>query len=427
MSITTRTDLARFTRAVRRWPATLLWLIALPCAALEPAYLNEFPDPQRVIADFAGTDRLDTLALQMAALNRLNRFVPEMAGARYNTVGQYPTADEQRVQDAIRAAAAPLGAEVDAVFGTGSRERGTPRGEWYAKFEAYQYGDELYQRLMDSYFSPSFRAAHAASTGAVAASQERGREQLERGRRALAGEPEPVIAVDRTGEIQFGLAMLALVVLGAAPLWRRATISANAPYTFRLGFKRYNIEWISGVLANYSVRKITRTSVIDLPEDKSSYLPGPSRRVGPTTDYAEESFTIDSPGRSEAIRCTGLMPTFDKQVGQRVTVLWIMRQGEQNYVAFGSVKENLEIAHQLTADSLDPFFKPWRWTVFAAIALGYVIGDLAAPFEFAGLVFMFGAYFVWLGVFIFLSWQRRTAFRRDEVVPLLARIAALPG
>ena len=287
-----------------------------------------------------------------------------MAGPRYNRPGQYPTADEQGVMNAIRAAAAPLDADVGAELGTGPRGPGTPRGEWYAKFEAYQYSDELYERLMDSYFSPSFRAAHAASTGAVAASQERGREQLERGRRALAGEPEPVITADRTREIQIGLAMLALVVLGAAPLLRRATISAHAPYTFRLGFKRYGIEWVSGVLANYSHREITVITSFRGPEDKSApWQPRTLHRR--RSHYVEESFTIDSAGSSEAIRVAGLMRTLDKQVGQHVTVLWITRQGEQNYRGLLGARNKIKrLRTGLTADSLDPFFKPWRWTVF---------------------------------------------------------------
>jgi hypothetical protein len=125
---------------------------------------------------------------------------------------------------------------------------------------------------------------------------------------------------------------------------------------------------------------------------------------------------------SEAIQVVELGRTLDKQVGKHVTVLWIMREGERNYLGFWSAEENREISHRCTTGSLDPFFKPWRWTVFPAIALGYVIGDLAAPFEFAGMVFAFGAYFVWLMVFMFLSWQRRTAFQRDEIVPpLMAR------
>jgi hypothetical protein len=419
----TGTSLASFMRSARRWPAALVWLVALPCAALEPAYLSEFPDPKRVIADFQGTDRLDTLALQMAALNRLNRFVREMAGARYNTAGQYPTADEQRVQNALRAAATPLGAAVDAALGTGPRLPGTPLGEWHAKFDEYQYGDELYQRLMDSYFSPSFRAAHAASTAAVAASQERGREQLERGRRALAGESEPAIKADRTREIQFGLAMLALVVLGGAHLLRRAKISANAPYRFRLGFKRYRIEWISGVLANYSSH-VFEQSGVDRIEGERYYV----TKKRASTFYTKESFTIDdSAGRSEAIQVYDRHPTLKGQVGQRVTAAWITYQGRRHYLGFWSALWGREVPHGATEESLVPFFRPWRWTVCPAIALGYVVGDLAAPFEFAGLVFAFGAYFVWLAVFMFVTWQRRTAFRRDEVIPLLARLTALPG
>jgi hypothetical protein len=419
-------SLPSFAYFARRSLAALVGLIALPCSALEPAYLSEFPDPQRVLQDFRGTDRLDTLALQMAALTRLNRFVPEMAGTRYYGAGQYPTRDEQRTLDAITAVATPLEAEVDAAVGVRPRTPGTPRGAWQAKFEAHLYGDDLYQRLMAAYFSPSFRAAHIASTGATDALRERGRAQVERGARTLAGEAEPVNTPSRTREIEFGLAMLALVVLGAAPLWRRARISASAPYAFRLALKRYQVEYVSGVLANYSQRLIKRTISFHGSEDKSA--PWQPRALIQRTSHAvEESFTIDGAGRSEAFTIEEVTGRFNTQVGQRVTALWITRQGRRSCLGFWSARENQEISHSVTAESLDPLFKPWRWTVFAAIALGYVIGDLAAPFEFAGLVFAFGAYFVWLGLFMLLSWRRRTVFRRDEIMPLLARVAALPG
>src|SRR6266540_89693 len=75
----------------------LLLLAPLPCRALEPDYLREWPDPQRVIQDIKGKDRMDTLARQSGALIRLRLIVKEMAGARYHTPGQYPTADERRI------------------------------------------------------------------------------------------------------------------------------------------------------------------------------------------------------------------------------------------------------------------------------------------------------------------------------------------
>ena len=53
-----------------------------PALARDPGYLDEFPDPQRVFRDIQGRDRLDTLARQLGALDRLAGIMVEMAGSR---------------------------------------------------------------------------------------------------------------------------------------------------------------------------------------------------------------------------------------------------------------------------------------------------------------------------------------------------------
>jgi hypothetical protein len=121
------------------------------------------PAPKRITQDFQGSDRLDTLALQVAALTRLNRLVTEMAGDRYYTPGEYPTPDEARVIAAIRAEATTLGAEAEATFDPKARGADSPRAQWRKKVSAYERGDELSARLMQLYFSPAFRDAHAAA------------------------------------------------------------------------------------------------------------------------------------------------------------------------------------------------------------------------------------------------------------------------
>ncbi len=116
----------RFGKTAAFAALSTLCLVAFRASALEPAYLAEWPDPQRIAQDFKGIDRLDTLALRVAALTRLNRLVNEMAGDRYYSAGKFPTPDEARVIAAIRAAATPLNAEVEAALDAKAAGADTP-------------------------------------------------------------------------------------------------------------------------------------------------------------------------------------------------------------------------------------------------------------------------------------------------------------
>ena len=68
-----------------RWLITLAILIGAWSArspALEPGYLERWPDVARVLADNPGRDRDDTLARQMAALHVLRDGIEYAAGPR---------------------------------------------------------------------------------------------------------------------------------------------------------------------------------------------------------------------------------------------------------------------------------------------------------------------------------------------------------
>ena len=98
----------------RRSPSTLwrlavtlgLALVAQTSGALEPPYLDEWPDPERVVQDFRGDDELDTLARQIGALRRLNTMLRDLAGDRESTDAFTP--DEMRIMQAIGTVASRL-------------------------------------------------------------------------------------------------------------------------------------------------------------------------------------------------------------------------------------------------------------------------------------------------------------------------------
>jgi len=396
--------------------ACALLAFARNAAALEPAYLSEFPEPKRITQDFQGSDRLDTLALQIAALTRLNLLVSEMAGDRYYGQGKYPTADEARVVAAVRATAEPLGAEAEATFDPKARGADTPRAQWRSKEKAYERSDELYTRLIQLYFTPAFQAAHATQLAAKQRAQSVGREQIDRGRRALKGEKEPVPPPNYTREILFGVAMLALCLVGGLGMLRRTKITATPPHRFRVGFRRYTIEEATGTIANYSHHEVAGRTTWD----RYTPLEGGGSR-------ANEDFTLDSPRGSEPIHLESYTPhttprMLEKAVGQTATVLWTSRAGSRLYLSIYVHTRRDAEPHGATTVAFDELFsRPW-WTLVPAVLLAYVIGDLAVGSEFSGAIGGLIAMVVWEIVYRVLLSQRY-ASARSQLNPLAKSMA----
>src|SRR5687768_14093773 len=176
------------------------------------------PDAQRVFRDIQGRDRLDTLARQLGALDRLAGIMVEMAGPRAARPGGHPNPDEQQIMDGYRAAAAPLFREVDALVGA-AKGPGSPRAIFTAKHAAYRVDRALTHELMSRFFSGRFEAAYAKAIGQTF-DQEKYRAQERRNLRALRGGPETVWSrlsdEDQASALRYGAAMLLLVVLGLA-------------------------------------------------------------------------------------------------------------------------------------------------------------------------------------------------------------------
>ena len=403
--------------------AAALWAFAQPAAALDPAYLSELPDPKRIAQDFQGTDRLDTLTLQVAALTRLNRLITEMAGDRYYTPGKYPTPDETRAVAAIRAVAEPLGAAAEATFDPKARGADTPRARWRAKVRGYEESDELYMRLMQLYFTPAFRAAHATKLAAKQSSQNAGREQIERGRRALNGETEPVAPRSRTTSMLAGVAMLALLLLGGVKVVRRPRISAKPPHRCWIGFSRYTIEAVTGTIANYAHRETWATW--------RSSDSATGRFFGPSISgykEAHEEFTLETQAGAEPIRLDSYWPevstkVFENKVGRRATALSITHGGERRCVSVFVHGQRYAEAHAALKVAVDELFpRPW-WTVLPAVVLAYVIGDLAVASEYSGAIGALIGMPAWEITCRVLLSRKPRAFERDGLDPLAMTLA----
>lgn len=397
--------------------ACVLVGFAHAATATDPAYLAELPDAKRVAQDFKGSDRLDTLALQIAALTRLGQIVTEMAGDRYYTPGKYPTPDEARALAAIKAAAEPLAAEAETAFDPKARGADTPRQRWRNKSREYAGSDELNARLMQLYFTPAFRSAHEAGLTAKARSQQKGREELQRGKDALDGKTEPKPPPAYAQEILFGAAMLALCLLGGLRMLRRPKLKTTAPHRVWLGFKRYTVETATGVIANYSHHEIRGRRDF-------SVVPGQTPLGSGQTD---EQFTLDGPHGSEPfylVSLTDLAPRLlERKIGQSATAAWITSAGKRLFLAIHVRGERDPVTHVQTDTSMEELFsRPW-WTLVPAVLLAYVIGDLAIGSEYSGAIAGLIAMVVWEIIYKVL-FPRRSSDLEEQVNLLVKGLSA---
>ena len=160
---------------------------------------------------------------------------------------------------------------------------------------------------MDRYFSPAFRDAHRASMASKDAAVSAVRNQEARGRRALAGEPEPLPEKDRTKALAFGAAMILLLALGNLHLLRRIRVGAKDPHVLRVGLKRYRLDWATGVVADYRQREEVKETVYVRKDARGNEV----RNSGFTT-HRYEDFVLDGSAGPEEIH---VLRVFDGMAG----------------------------------------------------------------------------------------------------------------
>jgi hypothetical protein len=149
----------------RRFLAVLAFMaVAWPAWALDPPYLSEWPDVDRVLADVHGDNSQDTMARQMAALHILQTSIEEMAGPR-RWHGLTP--DEESLRGQYNRGAESIR---EAVNSTLSNELGPgvhgpfakpPLREWYASDPAFRAA------VLQRYLSPPLLATLGAQAHAT--------------------------------------------------------------------------------------------------------------------------------------------------------------------------------------------------------------------------------------------------------------------
>jgi len=126
-----------------------------------PAYLGQFPSPERIKADVHGINAMDTAAKQAGIFWQLKQLISLLAYAQKRTDRQF-TADEQRLdadyRNAYYYATEPFESKVSAA----------DRPKWFELHSKYENDLWLRDEVFKKYFSPETRRAfYAALKGEV--------------------------------------------------------------------------------------------------------------------------------------------------------------------------------------------------------------------------------------------------------------------
>ncbi len=130
-----------------------------------PAFLEQMPAPDRVIADTRGSDELDTAARRVAALNRLIDVVINLSGHADDPGGPHLTTEEMHLNGRYAGASSSL---LTAVYrsidpdGKQRFEENSNRNQWNRLRDRYSDDDAFTGALLQRYLTPDLREKYLA-------------------------------------------------------------------------------------------------------------------------------------------------------------------------------------------------------------------------------------------------------------------------
>jgi len=132
----------------------------VPVAVEIPAYLKQMHEPDRVMTDIHGSDKLDTAARQAAALNRLSDVVMTLSGKADAPGGPKLTAEESRAYSRYRNASLDVSTAVYQSLDPDDKQRSdanSRRNQWNRLRDRY-YNDEAFiTALLQPYLTPDLK------------------------------------------------------------------------------------------------------------------------------------------------------------------------------------------------------------------------------------------------------------------------------
>ena len=133
-----------------------------------PAYLRQMPEPERVIADMHGSDKLDTAARQVAALNRLIDVNIGLSGHADDPGGPQLTPEERSLNGRYAAAASSIYTGVYRSLDPDNKQQSaenSSRNRWNRLRDRYYNDDAFIGALLQRYLTPDSKEQYLGQLG----------------------------------------------------------------------------------------------------------------------------------------------------------------------------------------------------------------------------------------------------------------------
>ncbi len=405
-------------------PLLLLLLCATTVLALDPHWLDEFPDLDRIIADNSTGDRFEDLARQAGVVRQLREAVNILAGnRRWNN---QLTPDEQAVIARYWEADKWIQSQAELVAPKGSADGGESAWtRWYLAASSYELDEDLRAATISTYFSAATLRELGYADAEHAALAARGRALTSEG---FGMKPksrwDKQTAEEKTESILFIAGMVVFMLPFLYRETRRFGISKKDPKQLRAGFRRYTLHWFSGTVANYRKSSTTTTTTVTTQHVSS----GTSIRQSVTrTTY--ESFDLVGDTETHSVNLTDANVNFTN--GLYVTAVWAIPRGKDEglYVLMFDRTSGKTKPVPL---ALFQILRMRYWLMFPLSLLGAFLAAATEIFEFGGPGGLSGSgqaffilFFGWIPLLIIFtliaSWRARR-FRKRDGPKILAMI-----
>jgi len=354
---------------------TVLGTVPLAAQRMPPGYLNEMPDPARVLATFGGSDSFDRTARQLGALHQLKNMVEDLSDGRIYT--NQLTADEKRIIGRYLAASSRV--EIPHFSDDVESRR------WWDLKTHYEVDKAFRNELLDRFFSPAWKSNYlaivapnekkvAARQQAAAAQQQAAAQQKSETARWEAAAAE-VRETERNRLIVSLIIPLLLLALVLARETRPFGMDDSDPFTIRSGWKSYKVYSSTGTVLSPTKSRVVSTHVSG----------GGSQPVSTSTSTSihDQFFIREANGFERALQLTNV--DIALREGHQVSAVWGIRRGKESgsYFLFRNHStRNVDFVDSVLGGMMRPHVWPVLPLIFTSLVVGFLHVDTWLSFLF---------------------------------------------
>lgn len=409
---------------MKRGLAALILLLALPlpALALDPAWLDEMPTAERVLADTQGRNALDTKARQAAAFAHLRKAIEEL-GDRRRVSGYLP--DEKRLLELYGARYFGLQDEAKALTGPPDGTSDSPWAKWLAQQGRYERDARLRAETLSRYLSADTLALLKVTIANTDARVRESKREIERGLGREVGFWDAMEPDEQAAAAGFLLVVVLLFGLIMIRELRRFGLRAGDPFVLQAGFGCYSLQHATGTVHDYA-RWVDTTKTTTT----TTYQSGQQTTSVSYSSVTHEAFKLRWDGGERAVHV--INSDLDVSNGSHVTAVWGLRgrRKEGEYFIFfdRSLQRRLPVIRALQAA-----LAPTRWLMLPTLLLATMVSAVTPlwlaipPRTNATLRAFLGLFAGWVLMLLILGLvarHRARRFARRDGPRLLAAVEA---